>query len=98
MWLGEQRKENSMIRWMDLRSVLLAGAFFALGFLVADRMTHVSASPSASLQDSNGAAYSGTDGAIAAKSQILIFWRRTSPPRGTPSRGPSGDGPTFTLN
>ena len=62
-----------MSRWMDLRSALLAGAFFALGFLVADRMTHVSASPSAAIQDSNGAAYSGTDGAIAAKSQILIF-------------------------
>jgi len=62
-----------MSRWMDLRSALLAGAFFALGFLLADRMTHVSASPSAALQDSNGAAFSGTDGAIAAKSQILLF-------------------------
>jgi hypothetical protein len=62
-----------MSRWMDLRSVLLAGAFFALGFLVADRMTHVSANTSPALQDSNGAAYSGADGAIAAKSQILIF-------------------------
>jgi len=62
-----------MNRWMDLRSVLIAGAFFALGFLVADRMTHAGASSVPSSQDSNGAAFSGNDGAIAAKSQILIF-------------------------
>ena len=83
-----------MSRWMDLRSVLIAGAFFALGFLVADRMTHVSASPSATLQDSNGAAYSGTDGAIAAKSPILIFRGhkiyRVDPAQGGPHR-PWGD-------
>jgi hypothetical protein len=83
-----------MSRWMDLRSVLLAGAFFALGFLVADRMTHVSASPTAALQDSNGAAYSGTDGAIAAKSQILIIRGHkiylVDPARGGPQR-PWGD-------
>ena len=57
-----------MNRWMDLRSVLIAGAFFALGFLVADRMTHAGASSPLVAQDGNGAAFSGADGAIAARS------------------------------
>jgi hypothetical protein len=55
-----------MLRRFDFRSLLLAGAFFALGFQVADRMTRVEAAPLPSLQD-NGQAFSGNDGAVVMK-------------------------------
>jgi hypothetical protein len=67
------KKEIPMKRWMDLRSVLLAGAFFALGFLLADRMTPAGAAPLPSPQDSNGAAFSGTDGAVVLRNQIYVI-------------------------
>ena len=62
-----------MNRWMNLRSALLAGAFFALGFFVADRMTHAGATPLPFAQDSNGAAFSGTDGAVVLKNQLYVI-------------------------
>jgi hypothetical protein len=62
-----------MNRWMNLRSALLAGAFFVLGFFVADRMTHAGASSLPVAQDGNGAAFSGTDGAVVLKSQLYII-------------------------
>jgi hypothetical protein len=69
----EKMEEDRMNRWMNLQSVLIAGAFFALGFLMADRMTHAGASPGPVAQDGACGAFAGTDGAIAAKSPILIF-------------------------
>jgi hypothetical protein len=58
---------------MGFRSFLIALSFFALGFLVADRMAPAAAAGKAVAEDSNGAAFSGGDGAISAKSQILLI-------------------------
>jgi hypothetical protein len=62
-----------MNRWTNLKSALLAGAFFALGFLVADRMTNAGANSVPVAQDGNGAAFSGTDGAVVVKTHLLVF-------------------------
>ena len=62
-----------MTRSTNFKSAALAVVFFALGFFVADRMTHAGASPIPEVQDGNGSAFSGTDGAIAAKSKILVI-------------------------
>ena len=56
-----------MLRRFDVRTVLLAGAFFALGFLVADRMTRVEAVTAAATQESTTPSFSGTDGAVVMK-------------------------------
>jgi len=50
----------------DFRSVLIAAAFFAIGFLVADRMARVDAAPPAAVQD-GVQGFSGTDGAVVMK-------------------------------
>jgi len=55
-----------MIRRFDFRSVLLAGAFLALGFLIADRMTRADAAPAPAAQDAPQS-FSGTDGAVVMK-------------------------------
>jgi hypothetical protein len=55
-----------MLRRFDFRAALIAASFFAIGFLVADRMTRVEAAPLSSMQD-NGQAFSGNDGAVVMK-------------------------------
>jgi hypothetical protein len=55
-----------MLRRFDFRAALIAVGFFAIGFLVADRMTRVEAAPLPSMQD-NGQAFSGNDGAVVMK-------------------------------
>ena len=55
-----------MVRRFDFRSVLIAAAFFAIGFLVADRMTRVEAAQAPAPQESSQA-FSGTDGAVVMK-------------------------------
>ena len=56
-----------MLRRLDVRSLLLACAFFALGFLVADRMTRADAAQAAPLQEAGMQSFSGTDGAVVMK-------------------------------
>jgi len=66
-----------MLRRFDFRAVLIAVSFFAIGFLVADRMTRAEAAPVSALQD-NGQAFSGDNGAVVMKvggTQQLIIVR-----------------------
>ena len=52
----------------DLRTVALALAFFAIGFLVAERMTPASAAaPAAPATIDNAQAFSGTSGTVIAE-------------------------------
>lgn len=62
-----------MNRSAAFKSALIALACFALGFLVADRMTTASASAPPVPQDGIGAAFSGTDGAVVVKNYVLVF-------------------------
>lgn len=62
-----------MTRRIDLRALLLAGACFGLGFVVADRMAPATASPAAAAQDANGAAFGGADGAVVLRSQLYVI-------------------------
>lgn len=59
-----------MPRRFDFRAALIAAAFFAIGFLVADRMTRAEAAPAsaprAAEQDA-AAAFSGQDGALVTR-------------------------------
>ena len=55
-----------MLRRFDFRSVLVAIAFFTVGFLVADRMTRAEAAPAPSVQE-GAQSFSGTDGAMMTK-------------------------------
>ncbi len=55
-----------MVRRVDLRSLLIAVAFFAIGFLVADRMSRVEASAPAA-QEAAAPSFSGADGAVVMK-------------------------------
>lgn len=53
-----------MKNWMDLKSLLVAVAFFAVGFLAADRMTPAAAAPMQATSDTGAAAFAGTSGAF----------------------------------
>lgn len=57
-----------MLQRFDFRSALIAVAFFAIGFLVADRMTRAEAAPSpvSAAQDA-GQGFSGTEGTVVVK-------------------------------
>jgi hypothetical protein len=52
---------------------LVAVVFFALGLVVADRMTPAAASAASTAQDSNGAAFAGTEGAVVMKNQLYVI-------------------------
>ena len=64
-----------MFRRFDFRATLIAVAFFAIGFLVADRMTRAEAAPTAApAADGDVAAgFSGTDGALVTKIGNLTY-------------------------
>lgn len=57
-----------MNRWMNVRMALLAATFFVLGFFAADRMTTAKADPVPTTQEIHGGSFSGSEGAIVAKS------------------------------
>ncbi len=62
-----------MRKLASVQSALIALVFFGIGLAVADRMTNASASPLPPVQDGNGAAFSGTDGAVMVKTHLLVF-------------------------
>jgi hypothetical protein len=62
-----------MNRWMDLRTALLALAMFALGFMVADRMSPASAGAPAGAQEGAGGGFSGTDGAVTVGKGLFVI-------------------------
>lgn len=63
-----------MLRRFDFRAVLIAVAFFTVGFLVADRMTRAEAAPrSVAAAQDGAAAFSGQDGALVVKANNIPY-------------------------
>ncbi len=63
-----------MSRWFDLRIVVVAVAFLAIGFLAADRMTTAAAAdPAAPAQDLRGDSFSGSTGTTVVRSDREAF-------------------------
>jgi len=63
-----------MLRRFDFRAALIAVAFFAIGFLVADRMTRVDAATRRAAPEQDGAAaFSGPDGALVVKANNIPY-------------------------
>lgn len=60
-----------MTRKMSVAAVALAAACFAAGFFVADRMESARAAAPSPVQDGFG--FSGTDGVVVVKSQLVVI-------------------------
>lgn len=57
-----------MRRWLDAKAFVVAVAFFGFGFFVADHMLTAKAEPASAPQEVQGGSFSGSEGALVAKS------------------------------
>ncbi len=57
-----------MRSWIDVKALVVAMSFFGIGFFVADHMLTAKAETGALPQEIQGASFSGSEGALVAKS------------------------------
>ena len=62
-----------MGKWTDVRSIVIAVAFLAIGFLAAERMTPAVAASPREAQEMRGDSFAGTTGTTIVKTDRDVY-------------------------